>query len=181
VPTIRLILAAGWIVFWSYWLISALRAKQTVRGSGRRHPLISISALSVILLLRVFARGDVAINIVPLAAAGLAMFACGVGLAIWARIHLGRNWGVPMSRRVEPELITSGPYRYVRHPIYSGLILAILGTALTTSLVGLLLPAALTGYFYYAASVEERNMTAEFPTQYPAYRDRTKRLIPFLL
>ena len=65
-----------------------------------------------------------------LAVIGTLVFACGIGLAVWARLHLGRNWGMPMTQRAEPELVTSGPYRFVRHPIYSGLLAAMLGTAL---------------------------------------------------
>ncbi len=75
----------------------------------------------------------------------------------------------------------SGPYRFVRHPIYSGLLLAILGTALATSLVGLVAVVVLGAYFYLSGSVEERNLTATFPTAYPEYRRRTKMLIPFVL
>jgi protein-S-isoprenylcysteine O-methyltransferase Ste14 len=109
------------------------------------------------------------------------MFVSGLGLAIWARVHLGRNWGMPMTERVEPELITSGPYRHIRHPIYTGLLLGMFGTALATNLIGLVIAAVLSGVFYYAARVEERNMIAAFPTAYPAYRASTKMLIPFIL
>jgi protein-S-isoprenylcysteine O-methyltransferase Ste14 len=69
----------------------------------------------------------------------------------------------------------------VRHPIYSGLLLGLLGTALVTNLIGLIAVAVLGGYFYYSASVEEKNLTAKFPTAYPAYRARTKMLIPLVL
>jgi protein-S-isoprenylcysteine O-methyltransferase Ste14 len=80
-----------------------------------------------------------------------------------------------------PELITSGPYRFVRHPVYSGLLTAILGTALAGNLLGLIVVAVLTAYFYYSGTVEERNLTAIFPVAYPEYKSRTKMLIPFLL
>jgi protein-S-isoprenylcysteine O-methyltransferase Ste14 len=86
-----------------------------------------------------------------------------------------------MTEKAEPELVTSGPYRFVRHPIYSGLLAALLGTALATNLIGLIIVAVLGGYFYYSATVEERNLIARFPNAYPAYRSRTKKLIPFVL
>src|SRR5579872_3481559 len=75
----------------------------------------------------------------------------------------------------------SGPYRFVRHPIYTGLLTAMLGTALVDNLLGLIVVAVLVAYFYYCGTVEERNLTATFPTAYPEYRSRTKMLIPFLL
>jgi protein-S-isoprenylcysteine O-methyltransferase Ste14 len=109
------------------------------------------------------------------------LIAAGLGVAIWARVNLGRNWGMPTTEKTEPELVTSGPYRYVRHPIYSGLLLATLGTALATNLTSLIVVAVLTAYFYYAATVEERNLTQTFPTAYPTYRSSTKMLIPFVL
>jgi protein-S-isoprenylcysteine O-methyltransferase Ste14 len=112
---------------------------------------------------------------------GLVLFLAGLGLAVWARIYLGRNWGMPMTRKDEPELVTSGPYRFVRHPIYSGLFLAILGTTLATNLYWLIALAALGVYFVYSARVEERLMTASFPGVYPEYQARTRMLIPFLL
>jgi protein-S-isoprenylcysteine O-methyltransferase Ste14 len=88
---------------------------------------------------------------------------------------------MPMSQKAEPELVTSGPYRFVRHPIYTGLLAALLGTALANNLIGLIIVVILGAYFYYAASVEEKNLTATFPTEYPAYRTNTKMLIPFVL
>jgi protein-S-isoprenylcysteine O-methyltransferase Ste14 len=78
-------------------------------------------------------------------------------------------------------LSTSGPYRFVRHPIYSGLLAAMLGTALVNNLLGLVVAAVLIAYFYFCGIVEERNLTATFPTAYPEYKSRTKMLIPFLL
>ena len=69
----------------------------------------------------------------------------------------------------------------VRHPIYTGLLTAMLGTALADNLLGLIVVAVLTAYFYYSGTVEERNLTATFPQAYPAYKSRTKMLIPFLL
>jgi protein-S-isoprenylcysteine O-methyltransferase Ste14 len=88
---------------------------------------------------------------------------------------------MPMTERTEPELVTSGPYRFVRHPIYSGLLLAVLGTALAISLYWLIALAFLTAYFTYSATVEERLMTTSFPGEYDSYRARTNMLIPFVL
>jgi protein-S-isoprenylcysteine O-methyltransferase Ste14 len=105
----------------------------------------------------------------------------GLSLAVWARIYLGRNWGMPMTLKRDPELVTSGPYRFVRHPIYSGILLGLLGTALATNLYWLIAFGVCLVYFAYSARVEEANLTRTFPTTYPGYRSRTKMLIPFVL
>ena len=144
-------------------------------------PVTGLTAVSLFLLLRVFGGGSLAVHSPVLAAIGAAVFASGIALAIWARVHLGRNWGMPMTQKAEPELVTSGPYRFVRHPIYSGLLTAMLGTVLVNNLLGLIVVAVLVGYFSYCGTVEERNLVSTFPAAYPQYRGRTKMLIPFLL
>jgi protein-S-isoprenylcysteine O-methyltransferase Ste14 len=169
-----------WIAFGAYWLASAFRAKEG-RGARRRIPLNGVTALAVVLLLRFLRVGSLAVRSPVLGAIGALVFGSGIALAVWARVHLGRNWGMPMTQKDEPELVTSGPYRLVRHPIYSGLLAALLGTALVTNLLGLIIVAVVTGYFYYCASVEERNLTVTFPAAYPAYRKSTMMLIPFVL
>jgi protein-S-isoprenylcysteine O-methyltransferase Ste14 len=179
-PTLKTAIALAWIPFWIYWLISATNAKES-RPGRRWSPAGGLSALGVLLIVRLLRTGSLAVDSPVLGAVGAAVFVSGLALAIWARVHLGRNWGMPMSERLEPELITSGPYRYVRHPIYTGLLLGVFGTALATNLVGLAVVAVLSGVFYHAASVEERNLTATFPSEYPAYRASTKMLIPFIL
>ena len=177
--TLKLVVGCAWIVFWIYWLVSASTSKESVSG-GWRTRLTGASVVGVFLIAGVI-RGGLVVHNVILGAIGAVLFACGIGLAVWARLHLGRNWGMPMTQRAEPELITSGPYRFVRHPIYSGLLAALLGTAIVTNLVGLIIVAILGAYFYYSASVEEKNLIATFPTAYPAYRGSTKMLIPFVL
>jgi protein-S-isoprenylcysteine O-methyltransferase Ste14 len=168
-----------WGVFWIYWLIAATGAKRSVRTSRFRPP--GLVLLVGIVLLRVFKTGTLAVNSPILQVVGLILLAAGLGLAVWARIYLGRNWGMPMTERAEPELVTSGPYRFVRHPIYSGLLLAVLGTALANNLYWLIALALVGGYFIYSATVEERLMTTTFPADYASYKAHTKMLIPFVL
>jgi len=177
---LKFVLGCAWLVFWIYWIASAAASKQSV-PSGWRTRLTGVSVVGVFLIAGVLRGGSLAVHSVILAAIGALLFACGIALAVWARLHLGGNWGMPMTQRAEPELVTSGPYRFVRHPIYSGLLTAILGTALVDNLLGLIVVAVLVGYFYYCGTVEERNLTATFPKTYPEYRSRTKMLIPFLL
>ena len=177
---LQLVIDCAWLVFWIYWLVSASTSKQSVSG-GWRTRLTGVSVVGVFVIAGVLRGGGLAVHSAILAAVGAVLFACGIALAVWARLHLGRNWGMPMTQRAEPELVTSGPYRFVRHPIYSGLLVAVLGTALVDDLLGLIVVAVLVAYFYYCGTVEERNLTATFPTAYPEYASRTKMLIPFLL
>jgi len=177
---LKLAIGLGWLIFWIYWLASAFTSKASVRG-GWRNRLTGVSVIAVIVIADAFRHGGLAVHSVVLAAIGAALFAAGLGLAVWARLHLGRNWGMPMTQRAEPELVTSGPYRFVRHPIYTGLLTAMLGTVLVNNLLGLIVVAVLVAYFYYCGTVEERNLATTFPAAYPQYRSRTKMLIPFLL
>jgi protein-S-isoprenylcysteine O-methyltransferase Ste14 len=170
---------ALWAVFGIYWLISAATAKRGSRTSRTRPP--GLIVVLGFLLTRIFGANSSAGHDLILQIAGVILLLSGLGLAVWARIHLGRNWGMPMTEKAEPELVTSGPYQFVRHPIYSGILLSILGTSLATNIYWLIVFGAMGVYFVYSARVEERLLTASFPTTYPSYRARTKMLIPFLL
>jgi protein-S-isoprenylcysteine O-methyltransferase Ste14 len=172
-----------WIAFWIYWLAAAAtgtKAGRTRWGqfAGARVALV----LVVLLLLRtsVF-RGQRLTNGPWLQGIGLALFLSGLALAIWARRYLGRNWGMPMSEKENPELVTTGPYRRIRHPIYAGIVLAMIGTAVAISWYFLIIAAATGSYFVYSAVMEEHYMTAEFPDTYPGYKRSTKMLLPFIL
>src|ERR1022692_4148397 len=141
----------------------------------------SVIAVLAILLILLGAFRDHGLNSDPWrAGVGLVLFVVGLAFAIWARVHIGRNWGSPMSQKNEPELVTSGPYRMVRHPIYSGVLLAGVGTAVTLSWQWLIAVALAGVYFVYSATVEERYLTKQFPDTYPMYRRSTKMLVPFI-
>ena len=85
-----------------------------------------------------------------------------------------------MSEKVDAELVTTGPYQYIRNPIYSGIMLAAIGTAIAVSWYWLFVVALMSAYFVYSAIVEEHTMERLFPDSYPAYRRSTKKLIPFI-
>ena len=92
----------------------------------------------------------------------------------------GTELGHSDVRKVDAELVTSGPYRYIRNPIYSGLILAAIGTAVAVSWYWLVAVVFMGAYFAYSATVEEHIMERLFPNEYPAYKRSTKMLIPFV-
>lgn len=178
---VELIFAIGWVMFWIGWLAAAFTMKRGRPAWSSELRIRIPIVVVVIVLVRVGAlRNHALTSDAPRAAIGLFLFAVGLAFAIWARVHIGRNWGTPMSKKQEPELVTSGPYRFVRHPIYSGILVAGIGTAVALSWSWLIVVALAGVYFVYSATVEERNLTAEFPDAYPVYRRSTKMLVPFI-
>jgi protein-S-isoprenylcysteine O-methyltransferase Ste14 len=181
------IIGGLWLVFVGYWAIAAVGAKRNAGvwrgGIGLR--LVAILLIATVLRspwLREFlsqaqraaSRSD------TLGWIGVALCVLGFGLAISARWHLGRNWGMPMSRKDQPELVTSGPYAYIRHPIYTGLILAMLGSGIGVNVFWVLMLVPVSAYFIYSARREEAIMLQQFPEQYAAYMARTGMLVPRL-
>jgi protein-S-isoprenylcysteine O-methyltransferase Ste14 len=185
---VDVVILVGWAAFWFYWLAASVGVKAGQNRWTRFAGIRVVIVLLVFLLLRlgVF-RGHArhaghAITSSPwLQGIGLALFVLGLALAIWARVFLGRNWGMPMTQKADPELVTTGPYRTIRHPIYTGILLAMVGTAVAVSLYWLIAVALLGAYFIYSAVVEERYMAERFPGSYPDYKRSTKMLIPFIL
>jgi protein-S-isoprenylcysteine O-methyltransferase Ste14 len=177
---IDVVIGAGWVVFWLGWIAAAGGAKSGRTRWGRFAVVRVVIIVLFVTLERVRAFRRPATHDPALAAIGLGLFVVGLAVAIWARVHLGRNWGMPMSEKNDPELVTTGPYRWIRNPIYSGLILAMTGTAVAVSLQWLVVVITLGAYFVYSAVVEQRLMAEQFPDAYPAYRNSTKMLIPFV-
>jgi protein-S-isoprenylcysteine O-methyltransferase Ste14 len=175
----------GWVAFWIGWLAASVGVKSGHMRWGQFVGFRVAAILVLLLLLRLKVLKGHAVNTVNtdpwLGGIGLAVFVLGLALAIWARVYLGRNWGMPMSKKADPELVTTGPYSRIRHPIYAGIILAMAGTAIAVSLYWLLAVVLLGGYFVYSAVVEERTMAGAFPDTYPAYKQSTKMVIPFIL
>jgi protein-S-isoprenylcysteine O-methyltransferase Ste14 len=181
VHAIAFVFAIGWGAFWIYWLVAAFSVKRGRILWGRELRIRALIIVIVIPLARLGVFRNRGLQTDPWRAGlGLVLFAVGLGFAIWARVHIGRNWGGPMTQKDDPELVTSGPYHLVRHPIYSGILVAGTGTALAlgwTWLIAVLLAGA---YFVYSATVEERYMNQLFPDTYPGYKRSTKMLVPFV-
>jgi protein-S-isoprenylcysteine O-methyltransferase Ste14 len=170
-----------WIAFWLYWVVSATGAKAGSRPTRGFIGMRVGAAVVAVLLIRSGLLGKRAVvHDVAVGLAGMFLILIGLGLAVWARVNIGRNWGMPMTHKLEPELVTSGPYRTIRHPIYTGLIVAMIGTTIAISVYALVPVAALAGYLVYSAHREERYLAAEFPDTYPQYQRGTRMLIPFV-
>ncbi len=181
VRVVELVFAIGWVGFWIYWLVAAFSMKKGRVPWRRELRIRAVILILAIFLLRLGAFRDGGNNSGPWRAGlGLFLFALGLALAVWARLHLGRNWGTPMSQKDEPELVTSGPYRLIRHPIYSGILLASVGTAVALSWLWLVAVVLAGIYFVYSATIEERYLATQFPDLYPSYKRSTKMLVPFI-
>ena len=178
---VEVVFAVGWAAFWLYWLVAAASAKGGHIPWSRHLRIRAVIVVAVILLIRLGVLRGHGLNTDPWRAGlGLVLFALGLAFAIWARLHIGRNWGTPMAQKDDPELVTSGPYHLVRHPIYSGILVAGVGTAVALSWLWLTAVALAGVYFVYSATVEERYLTEQFPDTYPAYKRSTKMLVPFI-
>ena len=179
---VELVFAVGWAGFWLYWLAAAFSTKRGRVPWSRELRIRAVIVIVVILLVRLGAFRGHGTSADPWRSGiGLVLFALGLAFAVWARIHIGRNWGTPMTEKDDPELVTSGPYHLVRHPIYSGILLAGIGTAVALSWLWLTAVFLAGVYFLYSATVEERYMAEKFPDTYPVYKRSTKMLVPFLV
>lgn len=194
-----IIILISWAAFFLFWIVSAFNVKRDVRGGGMmsvwyRYLLLRVIVVAAVIFvaLRIstgtahystldvsFARLIFAPPVV-LGWIGAACAIAGVAFAIWARVYLGRNWSPAPAVKEDHELVTGGPYAYVRHPIYTGVILIGFGSALTGSALGLGIFVVMSAIFLLRVPREERIMLELFPNQYPAYQARTKRLIPFI-
>lgn len=191
-PAARSIVGFLWAAFVLCWLVLAQFNKRASRTPWRATWALRLALLVAVLVVFLPRRHGVARFFAAMGRnpmlhpgfagqwAGVALCLVGFGIAFWARAYIGRNWGMPMSLRQDHELVTSGPYAYVRHPIYTGLMLAMIGSALALDVLWLLLFVLYFTYFMVSARTEEKMMLAQFPDAYPAYRKRTKMLIPFV-
>jgi protein-S-isoprenylcysteine O-methyltransferase Ste14 len=178
---VEVVFAVGWAAFWAYWLAAAFSVKKgRMQWSGQLRIRAAILVITILLVHLGAFRGH-GIETEPWQAGiGLLLFVLGLAFAVWARVSLGGNWGTPMTQKDEPELVTGGPYRLVRHPIYSGLLLAGAGTALALNWFWLTVVGLAGVYLVYSAIAEERFLTERFPDSYPAYKDSTKLLVPYI-
>jgi protein-S-isoprenylcysteine O-methyltransferase len=184
---VHAVIVAAWACFLAYWLISARGVKKTVHrkrswASGLWIALVGVGVgalaqapgLAPFLQRRWFPR-SFAVD-----AIAIALCVAGFAFAIVARAYLGSNWSAQPALKEGHELVTSGPYRYVRHPIYTGILLALLGSVLPASAIFAAIWVAALVTFLVRIRIEEALMTRQFPDQYPDYKQRTKRLIPFV-
>lgn len=175
---------AVWALFAIYWDHAAKGAAPAKSSESRWSRGLHVALVNLALLLEIVpirGLGRFLPASPPIMAAGLAVEAMGLLLAIWARRHLGRYWSGEITIKVEHRLIRSGPYRRLRHPIYTGLLAMYLGVALVTGerLAAIGLTLALFAY-WRKIRLEESNLKLAFGDSYDDYRRSSWALVPGL-
>jgi protein-S-isoprenylcysteine O-methyltransferase Ste14 len=183
------IIRCCWLVFVAIWVIAAVSTKRTVYRETHAQRLRYWVLLVVAYFLLLYGRRlpypfnlRIVPHIAPTAWTAAALCIIGLAFALWARVTLGRNWSGVVTLKEGHELVERGPYRFVRHPIYTGILTMFFATALAlghlSGFVGTLLMFA---SFWIKLGDEENLMLQQFPQQYAAYQRRAKRIVPFVL
>jgi protein-S-isoprenylcysteine O-methyltransferase Ste14 len=177
----------AWLVWWASWLAAALwRDRAAKRPPVRREILYRVLVLVGVTFLFGFVRftrDEVLWRVsAPAAWAMVGAAIAGFGFTWWARLHLGRLWSSSVTRKADHHIVDTGPYGIVRHPIYTGVILA---TVATAAMRGTALSwfgcAVMTLGWYVKARVEEGFLREELGREaYDAYARRVPMLVPFL-
>ena len=174
-----------WLIFVLYWLVNAFGNKKNVYKQSHKSRLIFL-LITTGFIYTIISIRRLHIQLLPATMAtqlaGIVLCAVGIGIAIWARRVLGANWSGIVTLKQDHELVRRGPYRFVRHPIYSGVLLAAAGTfvAILPTLQGLICMTFLFTGLRLKSLYEEQILSRTFPDQYPQYRREVKALVPFI-
>lgn len=187
-PTPAGIIDGLWVLFALYWLVSALNRKKTKRRESIPQRLLYILPLIAAFYLlnrHGFGYGWLGTRFVPdtplVQWVAVLITAAGVAIAFWARFHLGSNWSGVVTLKEGHELIRTGPYRTIRHPIYTGILIAFLGNAVLIGQVrGLIGLAIIWASFYVKARREESFLAQEFGSNFNEHTQRTGMFLPKL-
>lgn len=173
---------ALWLIVVVYLTASAAGVKPETRGHLTQSYGLLAAIVAAFLLPRppVFRFLDTPASNPVAGALGTVLCAAGLAVLVWARRHLGRNWSQTVAVKQGHELVTSGPYRCVRHPMYAGGLVACAGSAIAVRGPWIFLLIILGTLFFGRVGAEDRLMARQFPAEYAAYKNRTKALIPFV-
>ena len=174
-----------WVIFSIYWEIAAKNSAPAIKSESRFSRGIHVVLTNVALLLMIVPIRGLNQRFLPdlliLKLAGLAVECAGLALAIWARRILGRNWSGEITIKADHELVRTGPYGVIRHPIYTALLAMYLGTAIVSGRMHALLGVAVGIIAYLRKTrMEEANLVTAFGEKYSAYRKDTWALVPGL-
>jgi protein-S-isoprenylcysteine O-methyltransferase Ste14 len=174
-------------IFFLFWVATAFATKRTVERRGRWTAPVFVIVLGYFFVRMGFLRAPWMNALLwgrtlMTGLLGDAIALAGLAVMLWARVTLGRNWSGGVVLKEDHELVTGGPYRFVRHPIYSGLLLLTLGWAVWRGRgVGLLSLAALLLLLWVKSRAEEQLMIDHFGDAYRSYKARVKALIPYIV
>jgi protein-S-isoprenylcysteine O-methyltransferase Ste14 len=181
----RHLIPAFWFTWLAIWLVSArntkrARTREPLRQAlANRIPVLLGAAMMASAAWLPMVLGERFLTGPAAPAIGTVLVFGGLAFAVWARWQLGRNWSSAVTVKESHTLITSGPYRWVRHPIYSGMVLALFASALAIGEPrGFIGAALILAGFVVKLLAEEAYMRATFPRDYADYCRRTARLIP---
>jgi protein-S-isoprenylcysteine O-methyltransferase Ste14 len=183
-PAVRMLLSAGlWVLFVLYWSAAARHVAPVERSESAASRRLHQYLMNGGLLLLFIPVPGLTGRFLPLwrvlVAAGLGVQAAAALLAVWARRHLGRNWSGAVAITAGQRLVQTGPYRRLRHPIYTGMIGMFLGTAVVSGEWHAALAVALLVVAYWRKiRIEERTLGDAFGSAYADYRRHTWALIP---
>jgi len=174
---------AGWIAFIVYWNAAARNSAPAKKSESRESRMVHQTLLNVALLCLFAPIPGLRLRFLPHSSAAIAIgFGVQLGfflLALWARRHLGRHWSGEIAIKVEHELIRSGPYRVLRHPIYTAMLGMCAGTAIVSGELHALFGLGTIVFAYWRKiRLEETNLREAFGTEYEAYRRATWALVP---
>ncbi|MGZ9720392.1 methyltransferase family protein [Rhizobium miluonense] len=180
---------ACWIVWLLIWLFASFRVKRTVRQEDTLSRLGNTAPIWIgafLLVAHPSWLGPLQTPIIPhdrtTYGIGAALTLIGLAFAVWARVHIGRNWSGVITLKEDHALIRSGPYALVRHPIYSGLMLAIIGSAIARGDIAAALAIIAVLYAVLRrVHIEESWMSETFGSAYADYKASTPALVPFLI
>jgi protein-S-isoprenylcysteine O-methyltransferase Ste14 len=183
------LIPAMWLVYVAYWWAVSANVKATERRESmpsRLARLVLVVCAVALLWLPSVPLPWLGHRFLPLSTwcfwSGAAITAAGLLFSVWARRHLGKNWSQAVTIKEGHELIRSGPYALVRHPIYSGFLLTFVGTAVARGeWRGLIAVALVLGALWRKLRLEEKWMRAQFPESYEAYSQRVAALVPYIL
>jgi protein-S-isoprenylcysteine O-methyltransferase len=174
-----------WGLFWAVWMLAALDTKRTVRRQSMSGRILQTAGVALGFLLLLGSRTWPPLNVrfVPDGEAtrlcGLVIVVAGIAFAFWARLTLGRTWSSAVTLKEDHQLIRRGPYRIVRHPIYAGILLAALGTAVGYGKVQCLVGVAIVFLAFRMKWItEERFLEEQFGAEYLAYRREVSAIVP---
>jgi len=173
---------ALWLILLAYLIIAARGVKPDTRGHVWQSVGLLLAIVAAFLLphLPVFRFLHFAPVNPVVSGLGVVLCAAGMAVLVSARRHLGRNWSQTVSTKKGHELVTSGPYRHVRHPMYAGGVIACIGSAIGGGGAWIFLLVILGAIFLWRVGAEDTLMAQQFPNEYPDYKKRTKALIPFV-